>query len=373
MWISNYANVVLAGVQILDNETVGTGGGIAMGNYCQVQIQEGTLVHGNKSWYRGGGISGVYANVEMTGGEISDNQATGGSSPYGGGFFLNAGKLIASGGSISRNYAGSYGGGGFISTTILSGDVKVTDNKTGGNGGGINGNVTMSDQARIQGNTAGYGGGVQGSLVMNGGFLCGNTASGGSGGGGIAGTVTLNEGEISGNHSAGVGGGVRGTLYMNGGVIKDNTADGSGGALYGAGNLSSGEITNNQSASTGGCVYLGENGRNLTITGDVQIHNNRAVHGGAVSLVGGTVQISGGVISENQSNRLGGGVYVWTSNALNPELIIEKEAVISDNQAPGTGTAPGGQDLYVAATLTGIMAAILFIIPLWSACPQPIR
>ena len=59
MWISNYANVVLAGVQILDNETVGSGGGIAMGNYCQVQIREGTLVQGNKSWYRGGGISGV--------------------------------------------------------------------------------------------------------------------------------------------------------------------------------------------------------------------------------------------------------------------------------------------------------------------------
>lgn len=167
---------------------------------------------------------------------------------------------------------------------------------------------------------------------MNGGFVCGNTVSGGSGGGGAAGTVTLNEGEISGNHSAGVGGGVRGTLYMNGGVIKDNTADGGGGALYGAGTLSSGEITNNQSASTGGCAYLAENGRNLTITGDVQIHNNRAVHGGAVSLVGGTVQISGGVISKNQANRLGGGVYVWTSNALNPELIIEKEAVISDNQ-----------------------------------------
>ena len=137
MWISNYANVVLAGVQILDNETVGTGGGIAMGNYCQVQIREGTLVHGNKSWYHGGGIYGVYANVEMTGGEISDNQATGGSLPQGGGFFLNAGKLIASGGSICRNFAGSYGGGGFISTAILSGDVTVADNKTGGNGGGI--------------------------------------------------------------------------------------------------------------------------------------------------------------------------------------------------------------------------------------------
>ena len=31
---------------------------------------------------------------------------------------------------------------------------------------------------------------------------------------------------------------------------------------------------------------------------------------------------------------------------------FKSEAVISDNQAPGTGTAPGGQDLYVAATLT---------------------
>ena len=352
MWISNYANVVLSGVQILDNETVGAGGGIAMGNYCQVQIREGTLVHGNKSWYHGGGIYGIYTNVEMTGGEISDNRATGGSTPHGGGFFLNAGKLIASGGSICRNFAGAYGGGGFISTTILSGDVTVTDNKANSHGGGIFGSVTMSDLARIQGNTSGYGGGVNGNLVMNGGFVCGNTVSGWNGGGGAAGTVTLNEGEISGNYSAGVGGGVRGTLYMNGGVIKHNTANGSGGALYGAGTISGGEITNNQSASTGGCVYLGENGRNLIITGDVQIHNNRAARGGAVSLVGGTVQISGGVISENHADVYGGGVYVWTSNTLNPEITIEKEAVISDNQAPGSGTVPGGQDLYVAATLT---------------------
>ena len=51
-------------------------------------------------------------------------------------------------------------------------------------------------------------------------------------------------------------------------------------------------------------VYLTENNRHLTITGDVKIYNNRANYGGAVSLAGGTVQISGGEISDNQAYRL---------------------------------------------------------------------
>ncbi len=141
------------------------------------------------------------------------------------------------------------------------------------------------------------------------------------------------------------------TLYMKGGVIKDNTTSSSGGVLFGAGTISGGEITNNQANNYGGVISLTENNRLLTITGDVKIYNNRANYGGAISLAGGTVQISGGEISHNQAYIYGGGVYVWTTNTLNPEIIIEKGAVISDNQAPGSGTIPGGQDLYVAATL----------------------
>ena len=350
VWISNYADVVLSGVQILNNKTIGTGGGIATGAYCKVQIQEGTLINGNKANFYGGGIYGNGANVVMTGGEISDNQAQGSTYGWGGGLYFSSSKLTASSGKICRN-AADHGGGGYISTAILSGNVIISDNQVKGNGGGIYGNVTMSEQARIEGNKAdSIGGGVSGSLVMNGGILHGNRA-GGNGGGGAYGTVTLNEGEISGNNTSGVGGAVRGTLYMKGGVIKDNTTSSSGGVLFGAGTISGGEITNNQADSNGGVVYLSENNRHLTITGDVKIYNNRANYGGAVSLAGGTVQISGGEISHNQAYIYGGGVYVWTFNTLNPEIIIEKDAVISDNQAPGSGTIPGGQDLYVAATL----------------------
>ena len=350
VWISNYANVVLSGVQILNNESIGCGGGVAMGAYCKVQIHEGTLISGNKARYNGGGIYGNGASVEMTGGEISDNKAAGTSQGWGGGFYFQNGKLTASSGKICRNYTDAHGGGGFASTAILSGDVIVSDNKTNGFGGGIYGNVTMSDQVRIEGNTANnMGGGIYSTLVMNGGIICNNTA-GSNGGGGAYGTITLNDGEISGNHSSGLGGGVRGILYINGGIIKDNTTNSSGAALSGYGTISGGEITGNRASGNGGCVYLGENGRHLTITGDVKIHDNHANYGGAVSVAGGTVQINGGVISDNQADIYGGGVYVWITNTLYPEIIIEKGAVISDNKALGSGTVPGGQDLYVTGT-----------------------
>ncbi len=57
------------------------------------------------------------------------------------------------------------------------------------------------------------------------------------------------------------------------------------------------------------------------------------------------------MISQNQAYRLGGGVYVWTIQYFKSGDHNREGAVISDNQAPGSGTIPGGQDLYVAATL----------------------
>ena len=90
----------LSGVQILNNKTIGTGGGVAMGAYCKVQIQEGTLINGNKASFYGGGIFGKGANVAMTGGEISDNQAQGSTYGCGGGLYLENGKLTASSGKI---------------------------------------------------------------------------------------------------------------------------------------------------------------------------------------------------------------------------------------------------------------------------------
>ena len=92
--------------------------------------------------------------------KISDNQAQGSTYGWGGGLYLENGKLTASSGKICRN-AADHGGGGYISTAILSGDVIISDNQVKGNGGGIYGNVTMSEQVRIEGNKAdSIGGGV---------------------------------------------------------------------------------------------------------------------------------------------------------------------------------------------------------------------
>ena len=350
VWIGSYASGMISNVQILDNETIGTGGGLAIGGYSKLKIQEGTLVKGNKALFNAGGILASGANVEMTGGEICENQATG-SASFGGGFYINSGTLTASGGRICGNYSAAHAGGGFATTAILFGDVVISGNKANGYGGGLYANVTMSENVRIEENTANnMGGGIYSALVMNGGIICNNTA-GGNGGAGVYGSVTLNDGEISGNHASGNGGGVRGSLKMTGGVIKENTTNTSGGAFFGYGTVSGGEITGNRASNMGGGACLFENGRQLTITGSVRIYNNQAAYGGAVSLSGSTVQINGGVISDNTAAVYGGGVYVGIANGLQaPKLMIEKEAVISDNQISGSGAVIGGSDLYVIPT-----------------------
>ena len=123
--------------------------------------ETGTITHGNKddgSKYPGSGVSVAFGTFHMEGGSITGNSATNGGGVYvyrgtfnmsggsitgntatgdgntpstGGGVFVSEDSTFSmSGGSITGNTATSYGGGVYVHDTFMvSGAVKITDNK----------------------------------------------------------------------------------------------------------------------------------------------------------------------------------------------------------------------------------------------------
>lgn len=162
---------------------------------------------------------------------------------------------------------------------------------------------------------------------ISGGYITGanlNEQHGGWGGGlcvaGAKATVNMTGGVIAANKSASGGGifvdtGV--TLNLSGGVISGNTT-------Y-ANAINNG--VNTDDGGYGGGVYT--KGANVTISGSVNITNNRAdarvtdnnVYnngllggGGIASTTGGTLTMTGGSVTANYSHEAGGGIYAGFYN-----------------------------------------------------------
>ncbi|MDD4510616.1 MAG: MBG domain-containing protein, partial [Oscillospiraceae bacterium] len=206
-------------------------------------IMNGGNIVGNKYPLDGGGINNK-GTVEIHGGTIAGNSATG-SNGKGGGIYSNS-KLTIDGGEIMNNTAQSLtGGGGIYSSgklTITNGSIH--DNTAPGYGGGIidNGGTTTISGGTISGNKStnqSCGGGgicIVGTLTISGGKIENNTAAGS--GGGIyvyrGGTATITGGEITGNTATKTAGGIynEGTLTLNGAKIESNTAGGTGGGVW---------------------------------------------------------------------------------------------------------------------------------------------
>ncbi len=206
---------------------------------------------------------------------------------------------------------------------------------TGGNGANSGGGVYVSTTSEfnmyggsIVGNTAMSGGGVYvntgNEFNMYGGTIAGNTTSGANymyGGGGVYVTCSnsyssaifnMYDGIISNNISGYNGGGVyvysscsSAQFNMFGGTISGNTASYNGGGVAGYGgtlNISGGEITENSATNSGGGgVYLTSSSI-FNLSGG-EITENTATssgYGGGVYLENGTFNISGSpVISGN--------------------------------------------------------------------------
>ncbi|WP_313187237.1 DUF7601 domain-containing protein [Lacrimispora sp.] len=264
----------------------------------------------------------------------------------GGGFLLNTGSsLTLHGGKISGNIGKRYGGGIYVNSGNLTvQDTEITSNTAPQNGGGIYVN--------------------SGNLTVRGTKISGNTAS--QNGAGIyvdSGNLTVQSAEISDNVALKDGAGIganNSIVFIQDSKIRNNVAlytpnqdNLKGGGLYGRQSeisVENSEISGN-TADHGGGFQI--NGGTLTIN-DSKITNNKVRGlGGAIYLNSisdaTTLIITGGEISGNESEMLGGGISE-ESNVTCKSSITIKDCMISRNSSSSYGGA--------MATSRGIITVI---------------
>ena len=262
------ATMALTGGEISNNMVSnGNGGGIWFGKGT-LSVGNGIISGNTASWVSGdenGRGGGVYmgddmANVTVTGGQISENNAR-----KGAGINVTKGILAIEDGTISNNKADLLGGGIAVqdpTARVTIEDGSIVGNKCDTYGAGIyihysgqnqpSGDALTFTGGVIEGNEAGWGGGglfVDNNdigvinISMNGGSIFGNTAKGGEGGGiFLAGAkMDFTSGSISGN-TALRGGGLfqqDGTVTtMTGGQIVENKGRCGGGVFLTGNNTS---------------------------------------------------------------------------------------------------------------------------------------
>ncbi|MGN0990522.1 MAG: Ig-like domain-containing protein [Candidatus Ventricola sp.] len=355
IWTGN--NVEISGsAKIGDNETGGSGGGVYARGTASIS---GGTIYNNRARYFGGGMyagdvnvsssakitdneadcgGGVYteSDVRISDGEIKGNTATGSYSnngnAYGGGIgggVYAKGDVNISGGMILENTAGGSGGGVYAygNAEILGGEIRENTASFSGGGGVYAFNDVVISGGKINDNTAEDGGGVYAycSVKISGGTISGNRATGERGygyGGGVCSheDLIISGGTISNNTARRYGGGVynypayiNDTLITGNVTITDGTISGNeaanGGGVYAkaAITISGGEITDN-TAEYGGGIYVDDS--TLNLYGGI-ISENNAVdgNGGGVLADGGEVCVCGGTIRDNTSAGFGGGVF----------------------------------------------------------------
>jgi len=274
----------------------------------------------------------------------------------------NAGLLIPSGKALTLDLAGHTLDRGLTAAkndgyvVVVEGSLTVVDSAGGGK---ITGGYTST-----------YGGGIYvdygASLTLKGGTICGNRAFKGGGIGTQNAKILISGGVVSNNHSINWGGGVwlnSGKIEMTGGEISGNQSCYGGGIwLSGEFEMKGGKITNNDAYNDSQDPYNGRHDEsgggvygymaNITMSGG-EISGNRAnviggndavfhpsentiyvTSGGGVFIINSAMTMSGGTIKNNIST-YGGGVMVGGDN------FLMTGGSITEN----TGIAGGGVEI----------------------------
>ena len=267
----------------------------------------------------------------------------------GGGVWMDSGKFIMNGGSISARSTSGHGGvvymyggtfimnGGSLSGKALNGSGGAVYNKYGNftmNGGTITGQV--ADTAKDNGSrgVSGYGGAVYGeyaTININGGTITGSSAAEGSGILAKKSTITIGKANITDNTAAHGGGGIYAfecALTIDGATITGN----------------------NGGESLGGGVYIsGAKGKGTTsdpyipaVIKNATIQNNTAKCAGGIN-ASGPVKISDTTITGNTATTL----EKWGGGGVNARIIPESrnsngwvfelsgKVIITGNKAEG--------------------------------------
>ncbi len=372
-------------VKIINNKATGV-----WSDVINTAPEGSTAVYGTKGIGHGGGVFIEKGTLNISNGLIQDNEATGG----GGGISFRMSRVTGNitanitGGQILGNkatYTGSdsrLGKGGAMeiyadraASVKNAVNVKMTKGTMQGNsarkGGGISITIAPSNstaQVTIGGTGAGEipeikensvsvnGGGIDmyyGSVTVNNGLFSKNTAN--SSGGAIAqeqGSINVNNGTFKEN-SAVRGGALYvnvGTfnvakgLFSNNGTVNNAATAKQGGAVY----LATGTVnitdnvtfTENTVTEDGGAVYVA--GGDFNVTGETTISKNSASNGGGICVSDGSVEIKSGLISENTSTFLGGGLYVVNSTATEKSIVFSGGRFVDNDAMSGGGICASG-------------------------------
>lgn len=263
-----------------NNQQIICVGTTATNKNAALTISSGVKLTGNNNKQDGGAVI-VYGNLNMKGGVIDNNKASG----HGGAVtVMPTGEMTLAGGTINNNTSKLDGGGiivqGTGKLTMTGGSITGNAGRSGGAvilnySGSISGTMTMTGGS-IENNTAtGNGGAIfvhaKGTLAVSGGSITGNS---GNNGGAVylhnnntngAGSMTMSAGTISANTARGNGGGVgmaaaANSLAMTGGSISGNSTAGTGQDIQVAGSLSM------RGSAQVGKLYLAA-GRTINLTG----------------------------------------------------------------------------------------------------------
>ncbi|MFZ1333386.1 MAG: choice-of-anchor Q domain-containing protein [Flavobacteriales bacterium] len=369
----------------------GNGGGI-MAVAGSVNILGG-LIASNSCARAGGGIENNNATVTISsavvgGALVADGNTAG---INGGGIHVSGiGTTNVNGGTFQNNVAGQEGGGLWNASGIMTIDATLIESNTANaasnanndqGGGGvfnIGGTLIIQNGAMITNNVAmmnlGNGGGVMtdgGTVTITGSTISSNSCA--RAGGGIenfGGMVTITGGTVGGavagdGNTAGVnGGGIHvsgtGTTNVNGGTFANNVAGQEGGGLWNA----SGTMTIDGTTVDSNTANAGNNAGNdqggggvfniggtLIIQNGAMITNNTAPintgNGGGVMTDGGSVTISGSILSGNSCARAGGGI-----ENFNGTVTITSSTVGGAAVADGNTAGVNGGGIHVSGTGT---------------------
>ena len=346
IFVSSLSGVVTAGaaltkLDITDNAVInnvtlnGSGGGIYTNVDLTFTAGNHVTISRNKAGSRGGGVTGNNGALSFTGVTISNNEAGTSGSIYSadGGGILAASSLTIDGCTIVGNIAGVDGGGIYANNDlILAGDIMISNNKAGRDGGGICKPLLINNIFPFT--TTGL---TKLDVTDNSADRCG--------GGIYTGVeVTFTSGNhltLSRNKAGSAGGGIYGYGYgygiseliipltFTGATISNNSAVINGGGIFARGpvTLSDVTVTNNTAGQNGGGICAGIYPVAL---GNATITNNKAGWNG----------------TDCVGNYFGGGVYI----SIVRNLTASAGVTFSGNKAPKPYWVANTDPTYCGAT-----------------------
>jgi predicted outer membrane repeat protein len=299
----------------------GISGGVIYALNSSLTLYNGAYVGYSEATVNGGGIYAVDSTLLLsTSTRINYNTAQ----ASGGGIYqINGHTLMSSNAEVRGNTSAGqlteHGGGGIDLTgtaELVIEDGLVGYNLANGNGGGIRGNdqsmIQLDNEAQVNGNA---------SFSDGGGLAVGNSA-------------VVSGAEIDDNTSYGLGGGLAclscQSLTINGAAnITNNDAENGGGLGL---HLANGVVADVQG---------------LTLAGNKADFFGGG-NGGGVFLDSGNLHMSGVQIINNEAFDNGGGVYVYRANGFAVDDVLLSSALVANNVTTGSSTNEGGAGLYAS-------------------------